>query len=115
MSTHYKKGSPYENHQAAAELQDNAAHVHSVAAQHQGEQDHQTGHEATRQAMEHSEKAYGHTQELHQKPTTDHGFITFGHQDIATLAYQLWQERGCPEGSPEEDWTKAVAQLRARK
>jgi hypothetical protein len=27
--------------------------------------------------------------------------------DIAALAYHLWQERGCPSGSPEEDWYRA--------
>ena len=27
--------------------------------------------------------------------------------DVAALAYRLWQERGCPTGSPEEDWYKA--------
>ena len=26
------------------------------------------------------------------------------HEQIAALAYALRQERGCPEGSPEEDW-----------
>jgi|HubBroStandDraft_1064217.scaffolds.fasta_scaffold496136_2 hypothetical protein len=26
---------------------------------------------------------------------------------IAALAYELWQSRGCPEGSPEEDWFRA--------
>jgi hypothetical protein len=26
---------------------------------------------------------------------------------IAELAYHFWQERGCPEGSPEEDWYQA--------
>ncbi len=26
---------------------------------------------------------------------------------IAELAYHFWEERGCPEGSPEEDWYKA--------
>ena len=30
---------------------------------------------------------------------------------IAALAYQLWQARGCPEGSPEVDWLQAVRQL----
>ena len=29
------------------------------------------------------------------------------HQQVATLAYQLWHERGCPEGSPEVDWFQA--------
>ena len=32
--------------------------------------------------------------------------------DIAALAYQLWQARGCPEGSPEIDWLEAEKQLR---
>mgnify|MGYP001462574040 CR=1 FL=1 len=30
---------------------------------------------------------------------------------IAQLAYQLWQERGCPEGSPEVDWERATRML----
>jgi hypothetical protein len=32
--------------------------------------------------------------------------------DIATLAYMLWQERGCPVGSDEEDWFRAEEQLK---
>ncbi len=28
---------------------------------------------------------------------------TPGPHEIAALAHQLWIERGCPEGSPEED------------
>jgi hypothetical protein len=27
--------------------------------------------------------------------------------DIANLAYRLWQERGSPIGSPEQDWLRA--------
>jgi len=30
---------------------------------------------------------------------------------IATLAYLLWVDRGCPGGSPEEDWYEAERQL----
>ena len=30
---------------------------------------------------------------------------------IASLAYVLWQQRGCPEGSPEADWLRAVEEL----
>ena len=30
---------------------------------------------------------------------------------IASLAYALWQQRGCPEGSPEADWLRAEEQL----
>ena len=26
---------------------------------------------------------------------------------IEKLAYRFWEERGCPIGSPEEDWLKA--------
>ncbi|MGA2182234.1 MAG: DUF2934 domain-containing protein [Bryobacteraceae bacterium] len=33
--------------------------------------------------------------------------------DIAALAYRLWQERGCPIGSPEEDWLRAEELLTA--
>jgi hypothetical protein len=31
---------------------------------------------------------------------------------IAALAYQLWQERGCPIGSDQEDWFQAEQELR---
>ena len=33
-------------------------------------------------------------------------------EQIARLAYSYWQARGCPEGSPEEDWLRAEAELR---
>src|ERR1039458_406927 len=32
--------------------------------------------------------------------------------EIATLAYQLWQDNGCPVGSDKEDWFRAEAMLR---
>ena len=32
--------------------------------------------------------------------------------DIAALAYHLWMERGCPIGSPEDDWFRAEAELK---
>jgi len=34
-------------------------------------------------------------------------------QKIAELAYRLWQQRGCPEGSGEEDWLEAEALMQA--
>lgn len=34
-----------------------------------------------------------------------------GQSEIAQLAYALWQQRGCPEGSPEVDWLNAEQQL----
>lgn len=35
-------------------------------------------------------------------------------EEVARLAYLYWQARGCPDGSPEEDWYRAEAQLRER-
>jgi len=32
--------------------------------------------------------------------------------EIATLAYQLWQDNGCPVGSDKEDWFRAEAMLK---
>lgn len=34
-------------------------------------------------------------------------------ESIAALAYQLWEARGCPEGSPEQDWHEAQQMLAA--
>ena len=31
---------------------------------------------------------------------------------IAGRAYELWQERGCPIGSPETDWLRAEEELK---
>lgn len=103
MSTRYNNGSHYENHQRAAELHDVAAHAHRVGEQH-GQPEHLTGHEHSRQALEHSQNGYLHSQTAHE----------FGHDDIATLAHELWHARGCPEGSPDEDWVQAVKLLRSR-
>jgi len=33
--------------------------------------------------------------------------------EIATLAYQLWQDNGCPVGSDQEDWFLAKALLKS--
>lgn len=35
------------------------------------------------------------------------------HEDIATRAYYCWQERGCPDGSPDVDWRRAEEELQA--
>jgi hypothetical protein len=109
MSTRYNNGSHYENHQRAAELHDSAAHAHRVADQN-GEKDHLSGHEHSRQALEHSQKARGQT----LAAASAHGIAAFGHEDIAALAHTLWRDRGCPEGSSEEDWFNAAEQLRSR-
>jgi hypothetical protein len=110
MSTRYNNGSHYENHQRAAELHENAAHAHRAAEQEHGKQEHLSGHEHSRQALEHSERAHEHTQET----AIRHGVQTFGHAEIAALAHQLWEERGRPEGSADEDWYQAAAKLRSR-
>ena len=34
-------------------------------------------------------------------------------KEIELLAYRLWEERGRPEGSGEEDWARAVELLKA--
>ncbi len=34
--------------------------------------------------------------------------------DIAELAYFLWQEHGCPNGSAEADWLEAEQKVRER-
>lgn len=36
------------------------------------------------------------------------------HDEIAAHAYRCWRERGCPEGSSEEDWHRAERELRER-
>jgi hypothetical protein len=115
MSTRYNNGSHYENHQRAAELHENAAHAHLSAAETHEKQDHETGQERSRQALEHSQQAYQHTGAARQTSLNEHGFAIFGHDEIAALAYKLWQSRGSPEGSAEEDWANAAQQLRDRK
>ena len=114
MSTRYNHGSHYENHQRAAELHDIAAHAHRSAAEAHEKQDHQTGQERTRQALEHSLEAHQHTGQAHHGLVNEHGIAMFGHEDIASLAHALWQARGCPDGSPEEDWYRAAQELRGR-
>jgi hypothetical protein len=37
------------------------------------------------------------------------------HEDIAALAYAQWQEKGCPEGTHEEQWLGAEQELTAKR
>jgi hypothetical protein len=108
MSTRFNDGSHYENHQRAAELHDAAAHAHRAGEQH-ADRDHLTGHEQSKLAMEHSREAHEHS-----LATGNGQAASFGHQEIAVLAQELWRARGCPEGSPQEDWSQAVKVLRER-
>lgn len=109
MSTRHNTGSNYENHQRAAELQEGAAQAHRVGEEH-GKQEHLTGHERSRQDSEHSGDFPGHS----QSGTAAQGVVAFGHAEIAALAYELWVARNRPEGSPEQDWSRAVEELRSR-
>jgi hypothetical protein len=36
------------------------------------------------------------------------------HEEVAALAYSYWEARGRQGGSPEEDWLRAVEELRQR-
>jgi hypothetical protein len=112
MSTRYNNGSHYGNHQRAAELHEQAAHAHRSAAEGHNKQDHLTGHERSRQALEHSHQAYLQTGKA--RATLEHDGALLGHEETATLAHTLWQGRGCPEGSPDEDWFHASELLVSR-
>ena len=52
---------------------------------------------------------------LHKKATPVSAPVveTVSHEDIARLAYALWEARG-GGGSPEEDWLRAEEQLREK-
>jgi hypothetical protein len=58
---------PYDAHRIAAEFHEQAAHAHRAAAAHQGKEDHLSGHEQSKLAMEHAAKAFQASQEAHQK------------------------------------------------
>jgi hypothetical protein len=113
MSTRQNNGSHYENHQRAAELHDGAAHAHRAAGQNEN-QDHLTGPEHSRQDLEHSSREHSPDAHARIQATVRHGIAAFGHNEIAALAHELWQARGCPDGSPQEDWFHAAEQLRSR-
>jgi hypothetical protein len=54
--------------------------------------------------------------ERHRKATAPEEVAEINHnqEDIARLAYSLWEERGCPFDSPEVDWFRAEAALTAK-
>ena len=35
-------------------------------------------------------------------------------EEISVRAYHLWEERGRPIGSPEEDWSRAETEIRGK-
>jgi hypothetical protein len=115
MPTRHSNGSHYESHQRAAELHEQAALAHRLAAQSREQQDRLTLQEQSKQALDRSHEAYLYTQRVHQKAMNGHGIALFGPEDTAALAYELWQARGCPEGSPDQDWLRALELLRSKK
>lgn len=115
MSIRKEDSSHSETHQRAAVLHDNAAQEHRLAAGHAGKQDLEAGKERSRRALENSRQAYFYTEQVHDRATNKKGITHFGHSDVATLAYELWQGRGWPTGSPETDWFQAMEMLRSGK
>jgi hypothetical protein len=60
--------------------------------------------------------------EIQRKAPTvrESGLATTGHEEISepenqhevgALAYELWQARGCPDGTSEEDWFRAEQKI----
>ena len=60
-----------------------------------------SGLEAEGQAEENTGKVERKTEQTDPK-----------HVETACLAYQNWQRRGCPVGTPEEDWFRAEEELK---
>jgi hypothetical protein len=67
MSGTQENSMPNDSHQRAAEFHELAAHAHRAAAAHHGKEDHLTGHELSKQALEHANKASQWSQEAHRK------------------------------------------------
>ena len=52
-----------------------------------------------------------HTAELEEEVTRTDARAPLEHDRIASLAYAYWEQRGRPLGSPDVDWSHAVAAL----
>ena len=50
-------------------------------------------------------------QDVITKTTVEQTSEPESQQEITALAYELWQARGCPEGTPEEDWFRAEEEI----
>ena len=101
MSNRHNNGSSSGKQQQAAELHNKGQHSHDSAAQTHDKQDHLTDHEQTRRTQEHTPAP----QQDHEK----------AHHATAAVAHEIWQLRGCPEGTAEEDWFNASKELKNRK
>lgn len=56
-----------DSHQKAAEYHRMAAHAHEAATDHHRKGDHQSGHELSKKALEHSAKAFELAQAAHRE------------------------------------------------
>jgi len=100
-----------DSRQKTTEIRNRPTYTHSSAAVQHGKEDHLTGHERTRQELEHTKQAFEHAQQSQQNPRVE---PQAAESAIAARAYELWQARGCPLGSPERDWFQAAEELRSR-
>ncbi|MGJ5819144.1 DUF2934 domain-containing protein [Paludibaculum fermentans] len=114
MSTNQLNASVRQQHQQAAEIHTRAAQAHLAAADSRENQAPQTGQKRSSQALEHSQQAYNRTGRLHLDGVPGDGPGGFNHQQVAILAHSLWEARGCPYGSPDDDWFRAAQQLHDR-
>ena len=66
----------------------------------------------TKEEQVHTARESGHRSD----EATDLGIEhrTLDQEAIARLAYFYWEERGCRNDSPDEDWLRAEAKLRNR-
>ncbi len=104
-----KHNSGYAEHGRASDLQDHTAYACSVAAAQSEQDHHMSSSEMSRQGPEHATAGHQRT-----AAADHHTSNSFGHAEIAALAYELWVGRGCPKGSSDQDWFLAARQLRAR-
>jgi hypothetical protein len=52
--------------------------------------------------------------ELNRRRDLTFLYAALEHEAIVALAHRYWQERGCPEGSAEEDWFRAEQDIHAK-
>ena len=56
-------------------------------------------------------------EEMYTEDASETGLVSeleLDQEAIARLAYFYWEERGCQNDSPNEDWFRAEAELRSR-
>ena len=66
----------------------------------------------TQQEQVHTARESDHRSDEATDLGTEHRMLD--QEAIARVAYFYWEERGCPNDSPDEDWLRAEAELRNR-